>query len=126
VIALLGVCLAAGAGACGGDGGERDNTQRGERKAAFQRNLAVAQRPAKADFPPAQGKTLQQVADDVQAVKAGLATSEFAPGSNRLAFGLTTEPWLFTFTRDGRVAARLEGSFGNNSFREAVEAALAD
>ena len=41
-------------------------------------------------------------------------------------FGLSTEPWLFTFSRDGRVAARLEGSFGNRAFREAVEAALAD
>jgi hypothetical protein len=32
------------------------------------------------------------------------------------AFGLETEPWLFTFNRDGRVAARLEGSFGNGAF----------
>lgn len=40
-------------------------------------------------------------------------------------FALRTEPWLFTFTRDGRVAARLEGSFGNGAFRRAVEAALA-
>jgi hypothetical protein len=39
-------------------------------------------------------------------------------------FGLRTEPWLFTFTADGRVAARLEGSFGNRAFRRAVEAAL--
>ena len=40
------------------------------------------------------------------------------------AFWLETEPWLFTFTRDGRVAARLEGSFGNRSFERAVKAAL--
>jgi len=40
------------------------------------------------------------------------------------AFGLPTEPWLFTIDRSGRVAARLEGSFGVTSFREAVEAAL--
>ena len=40
------------------------------------------------------------------------------------AFHLETEPWLFTFTRDGRVAARLEGSFGNSSFEQAVKAAL--
>lgn len=40
------------------------------------------------------------------------------------AFGLRTEPWLFTIGADGRVAARLEGSFGINAFREAVEAAL--
>lgn len=40
------------------------------------------------------------------------------------AFGLKTEPWLFTFDRHGRVAARLEGSFGLKAFRQAVEAAL--
>lgn len=40
------------------------------------------------------------------------------------AFGLQTEPWLFTVDRQGRVAARLEGSFGVEEFRRAVEAAL--
>lgn len=40
------------------------------------------------------------------------------------AFGLRTEPWLFTLDGSGRVAARLEGSFGANEFREAVESAL--
>ncbi len=40
------------------------------------------------------------------------------------AFGLRTEPWLFTIDADGRVAARLEGSFGTDEFRDAVEAAL--
>ncbi len=40
------------------------------------------------------------------------------------AFHLQTEPWLFTFDRRGRVAARLEGAFGINAFRSAVEAAL--
>jgi hypothetical protein len=39
-------------------------------------------------------------------------------------FGLETEPWLFTVKRDGRVAARLEGSFGQDEFRKAIEAAL--
>ena len=40
------------------------------------------------------------------------------------AFKLETEPWLFTIGSDGRVAARLEGSFGTVAFRRAVEAAL--
>lgn len=40
------------------------------------------------------------------------------------AFGLTTEPWLFAIDRHGRVAARLEGAFGVNEFRDAIEAAL--
>ena len=39
-------------------------------------------------------------------------------------FGLQTEPWLFTIGADGRVVARLEGSFGNGAFRDAVETAL--
>lgn len=40
------------------------------------------------------------------------------------AFGLSTEPWLFTIDRNGRIAARLEGAFGVDEFRDAVEAAL--
>ncbi|HST41732.1 MAG TPA: hypothetical protein VLK58_19590 [Conexibacter sp.] len=40
------------------------------------------------------------------------------------AFGLQTEPWLFTIDADGRVAARLEGAFGIDEYRDAVEAAL--
>jgi hypothetical protein len=40
------------------------------------------------------------------------------------AFHLQTEPWLFTFDKDGRIAARLEGSFGVNAFKRALDAAL--
>ncbi len=40
------------------------------------------------------------------------------------AFHLQTEPWLFTVNRHGVIAARLEGSFGVNAFRQALEAAL--
>ncbi len=40
------------------------------------------------------------------------------------AFNLRTEPWLFTVDADGKVAARLEGSFGNGAFERAIEAAL--
>jgi hypothetical protein len=40
------------------------------------------------------------------------------------AFGLSTEPWLFTVDRSGRVAARMEGSFGQRAFENAVQKAL--
>lgn len=40
------------------------------------------------------------------------------------AFHLETEPWLFTINRSGIIAARLEGAFGVNEFRQALEAAL--
>jgi hypothetical protein len=39
-------------------------------------------------------------------------------------FHLDTEPWLFTVDRQGRVAARLEGSFGFAAFQRAIQAAL--
>ena len=38
-------------------------------------------------------------------------------------FGLQSEPWLFTVDKQGRIAARLEGSFGIRAFRNAVKAA---
>jgi hypothetical protein len=38
-------------------------------------------------------------------------------------FNLQTEPWLFTVDADGKVAARLEGSFGLEAFDEALRAA---
>ena len=40
------------------------------------------------------------------------------------AFHLQTEPWLFTINRQGKIAARLEGSFGVNAFTSAIQAAL--
>jgi hypothetical protein len=40
------------------------------------------------------------------------------------AFHLQTEPWLFTIDKSGRIAARLEGSFGVNEFQRAIQAAL--
>lgn len=40
------------------------------------------------------------------------------------AFGLKTEPWVFTFDAQGRVAARIEGAIGVDEFDGAVKAAL--
>jgi hypothetical protein len=39
-------------------------------------------------------------------------------------FGLPTEPWLFVVGEDGKVKARLEGSFGLNAFEQALKTAL--
>jgi hypothetical protein len=40
------------------------------------------------------------------------------------AFHIETEPWLFTIDRHGVITARLEGAFGINEARQAIEAAL--
>jgi hypothetical protein len=39
-------------------------------------------------------------------------------------FKLQTEPWLFVVGKDGKVTARLEGSFGLNAFEQALKTAL--
>jgi hypothetical protein len=40
------------------------------------------------------------------------------------AFHVQTEPWLFTINRHGIIAARLEGAYGVNEVRQAIQAAL--
>jgi hypothetical protein len=40
------------------------------------------------------------------------------------AFKLRSEPWLFVVGHDGRVTARLEGSFGIKTFERAIQTAL--
>jgi hypothetical protein len=37
---------------------------------------------------------------------------------------LATEPWLFVVGKDGRITARLEGSFGLGAFEKALKTAL--
>jgi hypothetical protein len=39
-------------------------------------------------------------------------------------FALPTEPWLFVVDRDGRVTARLEGSFGFDAVKRALDSGL--
>ena len=39
-------------------------------------------------------------------------------------FNLPTEPWLFVVGRDGRITARLEGSFGLSAFERALKTGL--
>jgi hypothetical protein len=39
-------------------------------------------------------------------------------------FRLRTEPWLFVVDANGRITARLEGSFGINAFEDAIKTAL--
>ena len=39
-------------------------------------------------------------------------------------FNLRSEPWLFVVGADGKVTARLEGSFGLSAFEDAINTAL--
>lgn len=82
--------LALAASACGGDeGGNGPEPPEGVSQSEFERQLAEAADVTAADFPAVRGRTLQQLANTVQAgPKVGLATSVLVPGENRLAFGV--------------------------------------
>ena len=41
------------------------------------------------------------------------------------AFHLQTEPWLFTFNKEGKVAERLEGAFSERELNDAIAKAKA-
>ncbi len=83
-----------GTGCGGNDSAGGIKAPKGTSQSEFERQLETAQTVTAADFPATKGRTLQ------------------------------TEPWLFTFDRAGRVAARLEGSFGTRAFEQAIEDAL--
>jgi hypothetical protein len=55
-------------------------------------------------------------------VTAGWGISRADLGPTRLIAD-EPEPWLFTINRNGVIAARLEGAFGINAFRQALKAA---
>lgn len=100
--ALASLCLAAAALAgCGGSGGGGGATSPNARPApASSPEVASARQPTAAEFPSAEGKTLQQLADTMRpGIEAGLATSLYTPGENRIAFGLLDADNAFVYGR---------------------------
>lgn len=97
--ALLSVCLAAGATACGGSDDDKPASEQGSAQAAREA-LGGADRPQASQFPQPGGRTLEQLANDEfqpSDGQAGLATSVFAPGHNRLAFGVIGADQKFVY-----------------------------
>jgi hypothetical protein len=94
--ALLLAALLAGCGGSGGSGGGASSPNAKPAPASPQ--IESAQSPAAGDFPRADGRTLQQIADKLQAgPQVGLATSVYTPGTNRLAFGVIDAAGAFVY-----------------------------
>jgi hypothetical protein len=69
--------------------------------------LAAAENPGAAQFPPAQGRTLKQLAALAKSsAQLGAATGTFTPGTRRLAFGLTTSSGAFIYAPTAIYIAR--------------------
>jgi hypothetical protein len=89
LVMLVAAALLAG---CGGSGSSdsKDPTAQVPAAGGVRLKVRAAQNVTAADFPPAKGRTLQQVADasGTQGPQLGLASSDFTVGPNRLAFGV--------------------------------------
>jgi len=87
---------------CGDDGDSSDPVSRVPTEGGLQDRVREAAQPREADFPPSEGKSLQQLAEEVRgggSVEAGLATSVFTVGENRLAFGVIDDQGQFVYGR---------------------------
>jgi hypothetical protein len=86
---------------CGGDdGGSDDPVGRVPEEGGLQENVRAASSPNAADFPAADGKTLNQIAEEVKGggtTEVGLATSVFTVGEDRLAFGMIDDQGQFVY-----------------------------
>ena len=93
------IALAATIAACGGgDDTKEPASQQGAAKQA-RAQLNGADQPKASDFPAVQGRTLQEVANTFAPSEgqAGLASSVFTPGHNRVAFGVIDAAQKFVY-----------------------------
>jgi hypothetical protein len=75
---------------CGGSSSNSDPTSNVPTSGGLREKVRAAQTVSATDFPPAGGKTLQEVANASGSAgpELGMATSVFTPGTNRVAFGM--------------------------------------
>src|SRR5919108_4590097 len=101
VLAALAGAMLAAAG-CGGDDGAAsdDPVSRVPEEGGLQENVRAASKPDASSFPSAEGKTLNQLAEEVKgggSTEVGLATSVFTVGKQRLAFGMIDGQGQFVY-----------------------------
>ena len=98
---MLGALLAGAVVGCGGDGGNsEDPVSRVPEEGGLQERIRAASQPDESSFPSAEGKTLNQLAEEVRgggSTEVGLATSVFTVGRQRLAFGMIDGQGQFVY-----------------------------
>jgi hypothetical protein len=102
VLAVLLVGALVAVAGCGGDSGgsSKDPVEQVSSEGGLRDRVRSARAVSAADFPSAEGKTLQQVAEEVKGggkVEAGLASSVFTVGESRFAFGVIDKQGQFVY-----------------------------
>ena len=94
-LGLIAVVVLAG---CGG-GGDPDPVSRVPEAGGLREKVRAASQVSAADFPPAGGRTLQEVADAIGTTgpELGLASSVFPVGRERIAFGIIDDRSGFVY-----------------------------
>jgi hypothetical protein len=104
---------------CGGDSGTTGNAKPppGVSKSRFPALLADAAKVTKADFEPAAGHTLSQIAATAKSqAQLGFASSVIEPGANRIAFGVIDQQNNFLYGRTAVYVARTQNSPARGPF----------
>jgi len=105
-MAVIAAVLAV-AGCGGGESGGGDGTANVPESGGLREKVRGASAPAAADFPAVEGRSLQQVADSMQAgPQLGLAGQTFTVGDNRLAFGVIDPQGQFIYGKTAVYVAR--------------------
>jgi hypothetical protein len=98
---VLAALLAGAMVGCGGDdGSSNDPVSRVPAEGGLQENVRAASNPDASIFPSAEGKSLNDLAEEIRgggSTEAGLATSVFTVGKNRLAFGMIDDQGQFVY-----------------------------
>ena len=96
IMALVAAGLLGGCGGGGEDGG--DGLQNVPETGGLREQLRGAEAPAEADFPAADGRSLQEIADSMTSgPQAAAAGQQYTVGRNRLAFGVIEESGKFLY-----------------------------
>ena len=88
------------AGCGGGDDSSADPVSQVPTEGGLQERVRAASQPRESDFPSADGKSLQDLAGEIRgggSVEAGLASSVFTVGEQRLAFGVIDDQGQFVY-----------------------------
>ena len=97
---MLAALLAGAIAGCGGDNGSDDPVSRVPEEGGLQENVRAASQPDESAFPSAEGKTLNDLAEEIKgggSTEVGLATSVFTVGEDRLAFGMIDDQGQFVY-----------------------------
>jgi hypothetical protein len=102
---------------CGGSDPERSAVEQLPAEGGLREKVSAAASPSKADFPAAEGRTLQEIADQIGGgPEAALATSVLTVGADRLAFGVIDPAGAFVYGKSAVYVAPTPDSVAQGPF----------